>query len=39
MSNIQLFSNNAKTTLNAQLLVAATTMTVAVGGEIGRAHV
>jgi len=32
MSNIQLFSNNAKTTLNAQLLVGATTMVVAAGG-------
>lgn len=32
MSNIQLFSNNAKTTLNAQLLVGATTMLVAAGG-------
>jgi len=29
MSNIQLFSNNAKTTLAAQLLVGGTTMTVA----------
>lgn len=32
MSNIQLYSNNAKTTLNAQLLVGGTTMTVAGGG-------
>lgn len=32
MSNIQLFSNNAKTTLSAQLLVGGLTMTVAGGG-------
>lgn len=32
MSNIQLFSNNAKTTLAAQLLVGGTTMTVTLGG-------
>ena len=32
MSNIQLFSNNAKTTLAAQLLVGSTTFTVGAGG-------
>lgn len=32
MSNIQLFSNNAKTTLAAQLLVGGTTFTVAASG-------
>lgn len=32
MSNIQLFSNNAKTTLAAQLLVGSTTFTVSAGG-------
>ncbi len=32
MSNIQLFSNNAKTTLAAQLLVGSTTFTVAASG-------